>query len=100
MKRTISSVLCIAILITCLALSLSSCAKLEISTINRLQGKDRAAAVLLRMSLAIGKAGSYTTDSVSDLSVTLTNEKSSPSTPSSPTRSYLTVRTRRRVTVK
>lgn len=75
MKRTISSVLCIAILITCLALSLSSCAKLEISTINRLQGKDRAAAVLLRMSLAIGKAGSYTTDSVSDLSVTLTNEK-------------------------
>lgn len=33
MKRTVSSVLCIAVLITCLALSLSSCAKLGISAV-------------------------------------------------------------------
>lgn len=75
MKRSVSSVLCIALFVLCLAFSLSSCKEDPVKEINSLEGKDRAAAVLLRMSLAIGKAGSYTTDSVSDLSVTLTNEK-------------------------
>lgn len=75
MKRLVSSILCAAILIACLSLSLSSCAGLEIAAINRLEGKERAAAVFLRMAVAVTGTKSYTLDSKSDFNVTLAENK-------------------------
>lgn len=75
MKRLVSSLLCSAILLACLVLSLSSCAGLEIAVINRLEGKDRAAAVFLRMSVALAGVKSYTVDSAIDCDMQISKNK-------------------------
>lgn len=75
MKRLVSSILCAAILIACLSLSLSSCADLEIAAINRLEGKERAAAVFLRMIVALKDTKSYTLEIKSDINATLDDNK-------------------------
>lgn len=67
MKRSVSSVLCIALFVLCLAFSLSSCKEDPVKEINSLEGKDRAAALLSYIDKV--ECDSYTVDSTAELSL-------------------------------
>lgn len=67
MKRSVSSVLCIALFVLCLAFSLSSCKEDPIKEVNSLEGKDRAAALLSYVNKV--ECDCYTIDSTAELSL-------------------------------